>query len=96
MPQGTCRLCRKTSDLQDSHLVPKAFYKLARAAGDKNPNPIVVTPKLQIKTSKQVSDYLLCRECEVRFNRGGEQWVIENCWHAETDLNLPRFGGHLG
>ena len=54
MPTGTCALCMQMKDLQDSHLLPRAFYKLARSAGEKNPNPIVVTPIVAMKTSKQV------------------------------------------
>jgi len=41
-----------------------------------------------MKTSKQVSDYLLCRACEDRFNQGGEKWVSENCWRSETEFPL--------
>lgn len=88
MPTGICRLCGQNAELQDSHLLPKAFYKLAWAAGGRNPNPIVVTPKVALKTSRQVSDYLLCRDCEERFNKGGEKWIVENCWRGETDFPL--------
>ena len=39
-------------------------------------------------SGKQASDYLLCRQCEGRFNFGGESWVIANCWHSPEDFPL--------
>src|SRR3954466_5475002 len=92
MPTGPCRLCHETSELQDSHLLPKALYKLlskaAQRDGEKNSNPVVVTPKIALKTSKQIADHLLCRKCENLLNREGEEWTIENCWHADDDFPL--------
>ena len=35
-------------------------------------------------SSKQAKDYLLCPECEDRFNNGGETWFLRNCWHNPT------------
>jgi len=60
MPAGTCALCLEVRDLRDSHLIPRAFYKLVRDAEAKHPNPIVVNPAITVATSKQVSDHLLC------------------------------------
>jgi len=68
MPIGECRLCEKTRELRDSHLMPKALYKITRKAAeaDKQPNsnPVVITPAVALQTTKQVSDYLLCDQCE--------------------------------
>jgi hypothetical protein len=86
MGEGKCRLCFNIGALQDSHLLPKAFYGLLREPDDKNPNPIVVTPDIYMKTSKQVSEYLLCKDCEDRFNKRGEKWVLEHCWRGENDF----------
>ena len=88
MPQGVCPLCLQTKDLRDSHLLAKSYYKLARKAGDKNPNPVVVGGDVAIKTSKQVTAYLLCADCEHRFNTAGEKWVIENGWKSVTDFPI--------
>lgn len=68
--------------------MPKALYKYLRDKAEANPNPIAATPAKTIQTSKQVTDYLLCRECEDRFNKSGEKWVIEDCWRSETDFPL--------
>ena len=86
---GTCCLClERDTVLRDSHLMPRGFYKIARRAGERNPNPIVVGDGKAVKTSKQVSDYLLCDSCEDRFNKRGEKWVQENCWHSQTQFPL--------
>jgi len=33
-----------------------------------------------IQDSRQTRDYLLCDDCEDRFNEGGENWFLANCW----------------
>ena len=68
--------------------MPKALYKYLKDKSESNPFPVAVTPEKTIQTSKQISDYLLCKECEDRFNKGGEKWVVENCWRSETDFPL--------
>src|SRR5262245_16715715 len=88
MATGRCALCLKSGNLQDSHLMPKALYKYLRDRIDTNPNPVVATPEKTFQTSKQVTDYLLCEECEDRFNKGGERWVVENCWRSNTAFPL--------
>jgi hypothetical protein len=106
--KGTCRLCLTPSELQDSHLLPKALYKLlkntAASDGQKNPNPVVVNKKIALKTSAQISDYLLCKQCERRFSTGGEKWMMEHCWRSDSDFPLrstlenatPVHVGHSG
>lgn len=96
MPLGICKLCRPTKpvELKDSHLIPKGLYKVlqqAMAADEqRNTNPLVITPKVMIQTSKQVSDYVLCDACEDRLNKGGERWMIANCWRSDSEFPLRR------
>jgi len=70
---GTCGLCLSEAELQDSHLLPKALFKIisaaARAEGATNPHPVLVTPEIAIQTSAQVTDHFLCADCEDRLNR---------------------------
>jgi hypothetical protein len=75
-PAGTCKLCLQTRVLQDSHLMPKALYRLSRWEGMPNPNPMMLTERGRVQTSKQVKDYVFCRECEQRFSRGGEHYAL--------------------
>lgn len=89
MPLGTCRLCR-TPDvkLRDSHFMSAGFYKLARDDSRSNPNPVLVSEEISLLSSEQATAHLLCAKCEGRFNKGGETWVLKNCWHSETDFPL--------
>jgi hypothetical protein len=40
-----------------------------------------VTASTTFQTSEQVSDYLLCRRCELRLAQNGEEWVLRNSPH---------------
>jgi hypothetical protein len=74
---GTCKLCTFEKDLQDSHLLPRALYKKAHGSGTKgNQDPHVVTVRGRRPSSHQVTDYVLCRDCEQRFNKNGEDYVM--------------------
>jgi len=86
-PFGKCRLCQNERQLQDSHLLPKAMYRIMRSDGP-NPEPITVTKGSARVTSKQVKDYLLCSECEDLFNKKGERWVTANCFQADGAFPL--------
>ena len=83
-PRATCYLCKEPALLCDSHLVPKAMYRLCMAKGEKNPNPFVVTPEVHIQKSTQFRDYLLCESCEMRMRAGGEDWVLTRCCRSTT------------
>lgn len=75
MRSGICKLCHQTRDLQLSHLVGRAMYKLCRGTGPGNQDPYVLDVDGYRQTSFQVKDYVLCRECEQRFSRNGEAYV---------------------
>lgn len=78
--RGKCKLCQEIKDLQDSHYLPKGIYKILRDDdGCGNPNPWKLTKGIEVQTSKQQTAYLLCRECEQRFNNNGEAWVLKHC-----------------
>lgn len=77
MQVGTCKLClKKQSLLQKSHLVPRAVYSLCRATQAPNPNPLMVTHKLAMQTSRQTKAHLLCFKCEQLLRERGEDWVL--------------------
>ena len=83
MPMGVCKLCLQTKDLRDSHLIPRAMYRYVRTPSQKNPNPVVVGRRVTATTSKQVSDYVLCSDCEQLFNRNGENWMLRQVWDGK-------------
>jgi hypothetical protein len=69
MPQhGVCRLCGLEANLQKSHYIPKALYPKKQA--------VVVTRKITMPTDAQMKAYLLCGQCEARFNQNGENEVL--------------------
>jgi len=77
---GRCGLCFEERELQDSHLMPAALYKLIRKRSHApNPNPVVVTGKRSFTTSDQVSAHFLCHDCEERFHSKGEDYVLSQC-----------------
>lgn len=83
MPQGQCKLCLKDKDLQDSHLLTSSLYKMTRDPERKPPDPMVITSRISLRTSKQVSDYLLCKDCEQRFNKNGEHWIMQQVYNGK-------------
>jgi len=74
--------------LCNSHLIPASMYKTLRAPGKSNPNPTVFGDGYSYTTSKQVSDYLLCEECEQRFRSLGEDWVMANCFRDDKTFRI--------
>lgn len=73
MRPGTCKLCLNKADLQRSHYLGKALYRLSSTDGEL---PILASPDLVIQGQKQIADYVLCRGCEQRFNDMGEDYVM--------------------
>ncbi len=76
---GECKLCLKKNILKKSHLLPAAIYRRLRNENEKNPNPVLISNKAAVQTSKQLWANLLCKDCEQRLNKYGEKWVLENC-----------------
>jgi hypothetical protein len=72
--------------LQRSHLVGRAIYKLIRDDGDDD--PIVMTPDVVLKTSRQVRDYVLCTGCEDLFSKNGEQYATGLVWRRHEGFPL--------
>ena len=81
-PIGVCKLCLRKAELQDSHLIPAAVYKYANNPTFANPNPVVVGRRITSSTSRQTKDYLLCLDCEDRFNKHGENEFLKWVWNG--------------
>lgn len=88
MPFGRCALCRFDRELQESHLLPRAIYCDLRSPGLPNPNPIFGTPEETGPRQDQFKTYLLCTDCEDRFNRDGEKWVLENGYRLKRPSRI--------
>lgn len=87
---GKCPLCLVDGkELQVSHLTSKSIYKLCRAENAKNPNPVVLRNGVAFQSSVQITDYLLCWQCEQLLNRSGEGWTVPKL--AEYRGQFPLF-----
>jgi hypothetical protein len=64
-------------ELRNSHLIPAGAYKLIRNS-DGSP-PVVLKSTVTIKKDEQITDYVLCANCEQRFSDNGERWVLDYC-----------------
>jgi len=57
--------------------MPRRLYAMTRVqAGKIIQNPVLITKSLSLASSKQVWAYLLCKQCEDRFNNGGERYTL--------------------
>lgn len=76
MPKEKCKLCQQIKDLRNSHFMPSSLYKATRNPAAANPNPTLISSRGTIQTSKQITDFLLCADCEELFSKNGEQYVM--------------------
>jgi hypothetical protein len=74
MAFGKCKLCLSDSDLQWSHYLPRALYRLSHASGEL---PVLASSLLVVQDQKQVADFVLCLDCERRFDRLGERYAMK-------------------
>lgn len=86
---GKCRLCFQSAELQYSHLLPKALYRLVgRATDPLHPDTVQISLNERRKSSEQARRHILCVPCEQRFNKNGEKWVLHNCYRGRGIFRL--------
>src|SRR5262245_55459910 len=84
---GKCKLCRKDGiELKRSHYIPAGAYKAIRNSMDQA--PIVIKSVVTIKKDEQVTDFVLCAECEQRFSKNGEAWIMKYCHQPDAGFRL--------
>jgi hypothetical protein len=71
-----CALCLQEKPLLDSHFIPAAIYKNLIDPAGTIKNMIATNLSVASEESKQIKQPLLCQECEIRFQQGGESWVL--------------------
>lgn len=84
---GRCRLCLNQAELQDSHFIPQAAYRLVRGEG-KNPHPLHLQEGKVVQTSAQSRAHLLCRLCEQRLHQNGENTFFRYCYRRPGEFRL--------
>jgi hypothetical protein len=85
---GICKLCLQDAPLCDSHMLPAALYRLLRSQTIKPSDPLLITDKVTLTSSRQPSAYLLCVQCEDRFRTGGEEWMMQRCYRGGAKFLL--------
>jgi hypothetical protein len=78
-PAKPCALCLLNKPLLASHFLPAAIYKNLIDPTGPIKNMIasnLSTASTASEESKQVKQYLLCQDCEICFQRGGENWIL--------------------
>src|ERR1035437_9003758 len=98
MPVGTCKLFLRKKALVRSHFMPAAMYKyVRRGSRSSSDHPVVMGRRLTSMTPYQVRGYLLCGDCEDRFNKNGEKYALQWVWNGKDfplyerlKLALPR------
>jgi hypothetical protein len=91
---GTCRLCLKESDLQDSHILPKWAYKRARDEAYTNPNPVIVSDGEARQHCRQHREYMLCSACEQSFSKR-EAYVAKVTSQPDEQASLLTLIGNV-
>lgn len=76
MTQGICKLHLKCAELKLSHFLPAGAYRLLVPDGSEVRQPVLMTNQVAMLTSLQMRDYVLCADCEKRFDQGGEEYTI--------------------
>lgn len=76
MESGVCALCGQLAKLHESHFLPKGLYRLLRHSNTKNENPGLISARVCIQKSFQMTQPLLCSACERRFSDNGESYVL--------------------
>lgn len=76
IPNPSCALCVQAKPLLESHFIPAAIYKNLIDPTGTIKNMIAVNLSVASEESKQIKQPLLCQECEIRFQQGGENWVL--------------------
>ena len=66
---GTCALCHKNTDLQNSHLIPKwAYRRICKIDQADSKIPIHIADGNAAFSNRQTTKHLLCADCEQRFS----------------------------
>jgi hypothetical protein len=83
--EGRCELCRKNSELVESHLISAAAYKSAQGL---QVGTTAVVGHKAFFTSKQVKAHFLCNNCERQLNTCGENDVLPQIYQPNGQFKL--------
>lgn len=95
-PSGLCLLCQEVQPLCDSHLLPKAAYRLLRALNPNREAPLLMDEDSLCISHRQISGYVLCEKCEALLHKNGEDWVLAHCYRGPDDFPIAATLAALG
>lgn len=90
---GDCRLCGAVGvPLMDSHIMPKWAYRRTRDATNAtgSPDPIRIQDGVALQTSTQITEHMLCEQCEQLFSRD-ENYVSKLAYQEDQTLGLSQY-----
>lgn len=87
-PAGACALCGNVRPLCNSHLLPKAAFRLLQILNPKQEPPLLMDEDSFTISNKQITAYLLCDGCEAVLRANGEDWVLANCYRGTGDFAI--------
>lgn len=93
MKNQKCRLCNKSAELKKSHLLAKSFYKIIARSFEPHDSASIWASRKDKSlhyTNSQIVKKLLCKECEDRFNKCGEEYVISLCLKNPQRFKIKR------
>ncbi|MFN3580594.1 MAG: hypothetical protein ACK4VV_09010 [Pseudomonas sp.] len=71
---GTCKLCGQAAPLQQSHIIPRAFYKRAKAGSPQLVEFTASPGGKPVLTNADPKERLLCHGCEQHLSIAYEHW----------------------
>ncbi|QXQ16666.1 hypothetical protein [Pseudomonas tolaasii] len=87
---GVCALCKIESELKNSHLIPAAAYQHVRGkkeSGGGSPIRIDGGTRSAFQSDKQITQFLLCSNCENLLSKNGEN-IISKLWWTHGGFPL--------
>jgi hypothetical protein len=88
MPEGICRLCQMQRALCDSHLIPEAAFRPLINSEERAPVVMDRARGSAVYENRVIKSHLLCRDCENRFNDGGEREVLSKFYRSPEHFPL--------
>ena len=83
-----CALFGKYETLIDSHFMPAALYRELNDPAGPIKNMIVARRKGTFQSPAQFHTPLMCQACEIKFQQGGENWVLAMRYRSDGSFSL--------
>jgi hypothetical protein len=65
--------------------MPSALWEKSRIMCASNPNPMKVTKQGAVQTSRQLRNFVFCRDCEQLFSKLAENYVMTQVFESKSN-----------